>query len=122
MNNDVQIYKKYLETKATNGRVGNLLREFSISRTQLYNVIGRVRNGDTKALRRCLEGSHFECLWEHKYKARFLALPDDRSASTVKELQEIIYGMKDDHFPIYLIAEKTQKERSTVLHHLAKRV
>lgn len=121
IHNDVKIYKRYLEIKATKGRIADLLREEGISRAHLYNIIERVRNGDTKALRRCMEDGRFECLWEHKYRARFLALPNDRSATTVRELQIIIWGMKADEFPIYLIAEKTQKERSTVLHHLAKR-
>ena len=121
INNDVHIYKAYLKTKETKGRIADLLYEFGISRAHLYNIIERVRNGDTNALRRCMEDGRFECLWEHKYRARFLALPDDRSATTVKELQEIIWGMKADEFSIAMIAEKTGKERSTVLYHLAKR-
>ena len=121
MNNDIKIYKRYLETKNKRERIGDLLGEFNISRQTLYNVIGRVQKGNTVALRRCMTNTKFECLWEHKYKARFLALPQDRSATTVKELQKIIWLMKSDGFPIYIIAHNTKKERSTILHHLAKR-
>ncbi len=118
---DSRIYKKYLEIKEKRGRVGDLLAEFNISRGSLYDIIRRVQNGNTGALRRCLNINKFECVWKHKYKARFLALPKDRTITTVKELQKIILGMKTDEFPIYIIAEKLGKERSTILHHLSKR-
>ena len=118
--NHIKIYQRFLEIKASKGKVGDLLKEFSISRGTLYNAISKVENGDTAALRRCLSGSRLECLWEYKYKTRFLSLPKDRSATTVAELQKIIWEMKADEFPIYIIAEKTEKERSTILYHLAK--
>ena len=119
--NHIKIYQRFLEIKANGGIVGDLLKEFSISRGTLYNAIRNVQNGDTAGLRRCLSGSRLECLWGYKYKARFLSLPKNRSAETVAELQKIIWEMKADDFPIYVIAEKLCKERSTILHHLAKR-
>lgn len=119
--NDIKIYKRYLETKEQKGRIGDLLGEFNISRGTLYDVIRRVQVGDTKALRRCLAVGKFECIWEHKYRARFLSLPKDRSATTVKELHAIIWYMKADGFAVTMIAKKLGKERSTILHHLNKK-
>lgn len=119
--NDIKIYKRYLEIKKNKGKVGDIFSEFSISRQTLYDVIRRVETGNTKALRRCMNLGKLECIWEHKYKIRFLMLPKDRSATTVKQLQKIIFQMKDDGFPIYLMADKLGKERSTIIHHLAKK-
>lgn len=121
MIDNVKIYKRYLEVKENKGRVGDLLGEFNISRGTLYDVIRRVQVGDTKALRRCLNRSQLECIWEHKYKIRYISLPKNRSTTTVTELQKIIWGMKDDDFPVFTIASKLGKERSTILHHLAKK-
>ena len=121
MNTNTHIYQRYLETKEKGERVGDLLNEFNISRGTLYNIIRKVQTGDTTALRKCLTVGRFECLWLHKYKARFSALPENRASTTVAEVQKIIWGMKKDGFPVHLIAEKLCKERSTILYHLAKK-
>lgn len=117
---DIHIYKQYLEVKENNGRIGDILTDFNISRGTLYNIIRRVQVGNTNALRRCMKVGRLECLWEHKYGLRFSALPDNRAGKTVAELQKIIWGMKKDGFPVHLIAKKLKKERSTILYHLAK--
>lgn len=117
--NDIKIYKRYLEVKCAGGRIGDIMGEFGISRSTLYDVIRRVQNGDNAALRRCMTQSRLDCLWNHKYKTRFLALPKDRTMDTVNELRGIIFGMKEDGFPIQHIANLLGKERSTIAHHIA---
>ncbi len=114
---DLEIYRAFLEAKEA-GKVSELPKKLGITHWRLYNVIDRVKNGDKVKIRRCTTLGRLECLWQFKYKTRYLALPKNRKASTVTELREIIREMKADEFPQATIGRLMKKDRSTIIHHL----
>jgi predicted transcriptional regulator len=117
---DAQYYRAYIETKNSNGSVVDLCKELGTTRTTLYEAIKRVKFGDTKAILRALSVARCDILWEHKYKARFLSLPENRKAGTVEELKELIKDMNTDQFTEMMIAKRLGKNRTTIRHHLGK--
>lgn len=118
-NKDHEIYRAYTEAKADpKKKIGDVFKRFGISRGQLYEVIRRVEQGNPARIERDTEKGRLAALWEHKYKARFLALAKDRRPATIAELRSIIRGMDKDGFPQTRIATLLKKERSTIIHHL----
>lgn len=119
-NQDIDIYRAYVEAKAKgrNASVGDVLIRFGISRSNLYEIIRRVRFGNPSKVKKDTEKARLSVLWTHKYEARYLSLPKDRKAPTVEELKTLIKDMHKDGFPQALIAAKIGKDRSTIIHHL----
>lgn len=117
MKKDFIIYGEYLKAKASGESMTDLTKRLGLSRSTLYLIIGRVKNGDKVKLKACFKESGLACLWEHKYRSRAEALPDDRTAGTVKELKAIIRGMKRDKFSSAEIGRRLGKHHSTVLSH-----
>lgn len=117
---DSDIYRDYIQARESGGiiPVGDVLLEHGISRSNLYDIIRRVKHGNPGKIRKDTEDGRLKALWEHKYKARFLALPKNRDASTIAELRNIIREMDADDFPQTQIAALLGKDRSTVIHHL----
>jgi cellobiose-specific phosphotransferase system component IIA len=115
---DIQIYKDYVNARATKKPVADVMKKHGVSRNQIYKALRRVQEGDTQKILRCLQNCRNECLWEHKYKARFICLPNDKTASTVDEVHDIIVAMHSDGIPQTLIAKKLGKARSTIIYHL----
>ncbi len=117
MKKDSIIYGEYLKAKANNESILELTKRLEISRSTLYLIVGRVKNGDKVKLKACVKESGLACLWEHKYRSRSEALPDDRTSTTVKELKAIIRGMKRDKFSSAEIGRRLGKHHTTVLSH-----
>lgn len=117
-NASVDIYRAYVQAKARGGSIGDVLLRYGISRSNLYEVIRKVRYGNPWKVKKDTEKARLAALWEHKYRFRFLALPKNRVASTVEELRALIREMDKDGFPQAVIAARIGKDRSTVIHHL----
>lgn len=116
---DKIIYRGYLQSKADPSKTAqDVCNKFGISRPHLYNVVRRVQNGNPSAIRKALEESRLQILWDYKYKVRFEALPNDRKDATVQELRIIIKAMEKDRFPKVRISHFIKRDRSTVIHHL----
>lgn len=118
--NDAKIYRAYIEAKSTKRSVSDIAHDFGISRAAVYDVVQRVKKGNGTMIKKCLEEKRCECVWEYKYRAQFLSLPNDRKSGTIDELRAIIRAMEKDRFPVTLIAKKLGVNRSTVHHHLGK--
>ena len=117
---DAQFYRAYVETKNNGGSVVDLCKELGTTRTTLYEAIKRVKFGNTPAILKALAKARCDILWEHKYKARYLSLPQNRKAGTVEELKELIRDMDKDQFTEMMIARRLDKNRTTIRHHLGK--
>lgn len=115
---DAEIYRDYVVSKASDRGIGDLLLKHGISRSNLYNIVGRVRDGNQSRIKRDVEKARFAALWEHKYQARFLSIPKNRNAETVVELRALIRDMQKDGFSQLLTSTLLGKDRSTVIHHL----
>ena len=116
---DIQIYRAFLEAKARKGKISDLPLKLHITHWKLYDVVKRIRKGDLVKIKRCTTLGRLECLWEYKYKTRYLMLPKNRKASTVAELRDIIREMSADKFPQAEIGRLMKKDRSTIIHHLS---
>ena len=116
---DAEIYRDYVVAKAADRGIGDILLVHGISRSNLYDIVRRVRHGNPGKIKRDMEKARLTALWEHKYQARFLSLPKNRNASTVSELRSLIRDMAKDGFPQQLIAAHLGKDRSTIIHHLS---
>ncbi len=116
---DIEVYRAYILAKADPKKtVVSVARDFGITRNVLYEIVRRIENGNTAKIRRCTEKARIDCLWEYKYKARFLAIPKDRRESSVLALRSLIKEMNADEFTVSDIAARIGKDRSTVIHHL----
>lgn len=121
MNRDAEIYKAYLGAKnSKNMTVVSVARSFGITRNGIYEIIRRVEGGNIAKIKSCTERSRLDCLWEYKYKTRYMAIPKDRKEVTVDALIKIIKEMSADKFPIARISRHLRKDRSTILYHLEK--
>lgn len=99
-------------------RITQIARKYRVSRNTINNVVYRIEKGYNDDIKNCTKNSKLSCLWECKYKIRYLALPKDRRAETVELLRLIIKEMKKDGFPVILIGQLMNKDRTTILHHL----
>lgn len=116
---DIDIYRDYVLAKSDPKlTVISVAKKHGITRNVLYDIVRRIENGNVAQLRRCTEKSRMDCLWEYKYKPRFLAIPRDRKESTVLMLRKLIREMDKDGFKVSHISTRIGKDRSTVLHHL----
>lgn len=119
---DADIYRAYVTARNEKKTVDWVAKEFGITRTAVYDSIKRVKLGNTAMILKCLKDCRNEALWTHKYKSRFCLLPVNRKFWTIAEVTELIKNMKTDGFSQGLIAEKLGLSRSTVEHHLNKKV
>lgn len=115
---DAEIYTAYVAAKAAESGMNDVLLRFGISRSKLYNVIERVQHGNPGAIKRDIEKARMAALWEHKYKARYLAMPRNREGATIELLKALIKDMHADGFSQLMIAAYLEKDRSTIIHHL----
>lgn len=116
---DTEVYRAYILAKADPKKtVVSVARELGITRNVLYEIVRRVEHGNTAKIRKCTEKSRLDCLWEYKYKARFLAIPKDRKEGSVLALRALIKEMHTDDFGVSDIAARIGKDRSTIIHHL----
>lgn len=115
---DADIYRDYMEAKEGVRSISDVLLKHGISRSNLYDIIRRVKHGNPGRIKNDTERGRLAALWEHKYKARYLSLPKNREAGTVAELRDIIREMDAEGFPQMQIAALIGKDRSTVIHHL----
>lgn len=115
---DVEVYREYTKAKNNKTPIGNVLTHFGISRSNLYDIIRRVKYGNPGKVKKEMERARLAALWEHKYKARFLAIPKNRNKFSVQALCFLIRDMHKDDFPTATIAAKIGKDRSTILWHL----
>jgi hypothetical protein len=125
MINDIEIYKGWLIAKHGEKKhrktAVQVAKDFGITRNGLYEIVRRIETGNMAKVRRCSESSRLDCLWEYKYKPRYLAIPTGRQAFSVSLIKKLIWEMyEEDKFPISRIASLTGKDRSTVIHHLTK--
>ena len=118
ISNDSKIYRAYIEAKNNKTPMESIMTQFKISRTAIYDVVKRVKQGDVKKIQRSLITCRNECLWQHQFKSLFESLPKDRKLGTVTELKDLIKKMKLAGFPETHIAKKLTLNRSTVRHHL----
>lgn len=116
---DAEIYRDYVVSKAASRGISDTLLKHGISRSNLYDIVRRVRHGNPGKIKRDMDKARLTALWEHKYKARFLSLPKNRNAQTVVELRSLIRDMNRDKFPQQSIAALIGKDRSTIIHHLS---
>jgi len=117
--NEIKIYQAYVLMKTDHSKtVQEVANEFGITRNGVYEIVRRIEGGNVAKIRKCKAEANLQCLWEYKYKARYLALPKDRKESTIKALQTLIKEMAKDTFPVAQIARRIGKDRSTVIHHL----
>lgn len=116
---EIEVYRAYIRAKGDpKTTVTDVANDFMITRTAVYDIVKRIENGNVSKIRRCTENSRVDCLWEYKYKARFLAIPKDRKVGSVNALRALINDMKGDKFPVSKISTLTGKDRSTVLFHI----
>ncbi len=123
MINEIEVYRAYIEAKSAKPKrtAMSVATQFGLSRGGLYEIVNRIENGNASMIRRCTESSRLDCLWEYKYKAQFLAIPDDRKEATIEMLTKLIKDMSADRFPTVNIAARVGRDRSTVIHHLEKK-
>lgn len=114
----IKIYKDYITAKSQGLTYKQVAKKHGITRTTLYNIVDEVERGNDKKLTQCIDKSFFNCLWEHRYKLRFLTIPEGREAESVEMLCSLIVDMADDGFSISQIAEKVGRDRATVSYHL----
>lgn len=118
--NEIEVYQAYILAKQDPKRtVSDVANSFGITRNAIYEVVRRIEGGNASKIRKCKAQANLDCLWEYKYKARFLSIPKNREKITVEMLKNIIKEMKEDGFTVTQIARRTGKDRSTVLHHLS---
>lgn len=118
---EIAVYRAYTEAKSDGKKtVTQIAKDFGITRNGLYQIVRRIENGNPSKVRECTEKSRLDCLWEYKYKARFLAIPNNRKESTIEMLTKLIKEMRKDKFSTSAIASLIGKDRSTVLHHSEK--
>lgn len=117
--NKLELYKAYIKAKSNPKKtMVSLAKDFKITRNALYSIVREIEVGNEKKVERCAKKSKLECIWEYRYKPRFIALEEGRTKETVEVLKEIIISMKKDGFNIAEISRKVKRDRATVLHHL----
>jgi len=118
---EIAVYKAYIEAKSDKKKtVTSVATDFGITRNGLYEIVRRIESGNTHKIRTCTEKSRLDCLWQYKYKARFMAIPNNRKEGSIELLTKLVREMNKDKFPTSQIATLIGKDRSTVLHHLEK--
>lgn len=117
-NKHLQIYKEYIN-RPKNVTVETLAKKHALTKAGLYYIVKKVEHGDTAKINRCTEQSRQMCLWEHKYKKRYQAIPKGRSAESVKQLKRLILDMRNDKFNTPTMASLLKRDRTTILHHLS---
>jgi len=115
----IKIYRAYIQAKNDKKKtIIQVANELGIARSSLYEIVRHIENGDITQIRKCTKQSRLNCLWEHKYKIFYEALPKNKKVQTVEVFKKLIRDMHKDGFGVSLIAELTGKDRSTVLYHL----
>lgn len=120
VNKDIKIYQAVIEAKNKKRPVSDVMKEFGISRTAVYDAVKRIKDGDQSAIRRELVKARNEILWEYQFKKQFMVTPKNKRKGTVEEIVDLIKRMSKAGFPETLIAKKLKINRSTVRHHLGK--
>ena len=118
VNKNLQIYKEYINRPKTLS-VEALAKKYNLTKGGLYYIVKRIEDGDENKIARCTENSRQMCLWEHKYKTRYTAIPKGRSAGSIVQLKRLIKEMRNDKFSLPMLASLLKKDRTTILHHLA---
>ena len=114
---DLALYREYLKALAKGLKVPQFAEKKGISTRTVYNVIKRIKRGDTGAM----EAGRLDGLWQYKYLPRFMILSEQQRTKPIfGELKAIIAEMRKDGFPQTLIAKKVERARSTVIFHLEK--
>lgn len=115
----IAVYKSYFHAKFDPKKtVSDVANEFGITRASVYAIVKHVEKGDPVKVKRCTSNSAFSCLWEYKYKDRFLVIPHDRKNESVEMLRALIKDMHKDGFPVSKIASLIWRDRATVLYHI----
>lgn len=114
----LQIYKEYINRPKTI-TVEKLASKHKLTKAGLYHIVRKVEHGDIAKINRCTEQSRQLCLWEHKYKKRYSAIPKGRSAESIKQLKRLILDMRNDKFNTPMLANLLKRDRTTILHHLS---
>lgn len=118
---EANTYKDYVRAKETKGlKVGDVAKKHRIKRYTMYGIVRRIERGNVARVAVCTEQSRLRCLWQHKYQPLFISIPKNRKAKSVQELTKLFRQMKNDGFSVSKISLLTQKDRSTILHHLEK--
>ncbi len=113
---EVEVYRSYVKAIGTKGySVTKLCKKLGIPRPTLYAIVKRVENGDEIQLQRCLNKSRYDCLWEYRYKRRFVLLQDDNN---IGQLKTLIKDMRKDGFGLRDISRRINKDVSTVSWHI----
>lgn len=118
VNKHLQIYKEYINRPKTVS-VEQLASKHKITKAGLYYIVKKIEGGDENKIKRCTEASRQICLWEHKYKNRYNAIPKGRSGESMKQLKRLITDMRNDKFSMPMTANLLKKDRTTILHHLS---
>lgn len=116
--NRLEVYKAYIKAKSEHTKISDVAKTFKITRNALYAIVREIETGNERMVAKCTAKSKLECIWEYRYKPKFLALEEGRQKETVSLLKEIIIGMKQDGFNIAEISRRVERDRATVLHHL----
>jgi len=119
---EIKVYKEYIKAKRAEGySVVKLCEKLNISRSSLYELVKRIEKGDKFQLERCMKITKFDCIWEHKYKRRFIIISDNRKEKEYPEqLRVLIVDMDKDGFGLREIARRVMKDVHTVSYHLNK--
>lgn len=119
MVNRLEVYKAYIKAKSEpQTRISDVAKSFKITRNALYAIVREIETGNERMVAKCTAKTRLECIWEYRYKPKFLALEIGRQKETVSLLKEIIIGMKHDGFNTAQISRLVERDRATVLHHL----
>ena len=118
--NEVKIYKAYVKAKVTKGySVIKLSEKLGISRQVIYSIVRRIEKGNENQLNICLTKSKYDCLWEYKYKQRFLVVKEMRGKDYSKQIKLLVQEMhNEDGFGIRDISRRFKKDPSTISQHL----
>jgi predicted transcriptional regulator len=116
---EIAVYRAYIRAKANpKAKVLDVANDFGLTRAGVYDIVRRIENGNVSKIRKCTEASKLSCLWEYKYKARYLSIPEGRTKESVEMLKVLIKDMFVDGFTAHKISSFTGKDRSTIIHHI----
>lgn len=114
---EIQIYRRYIG-KPKGVTMQDIANEYGITKAGIYYIVNKIEKGDEKKINKCTENSRQSCLWEHKYKRRYEAIPKNRKADTIILIKKLVSDMISDGFKISLVAKFLNKDRTTIIHHM----
>lgn len=113
-----KIYADYIG-REDGTTVQHIADRHKITRQEVHRAVRSVRSGSKCEFNECVKDLKLHCLWQSKYKPRYVALrAHKRNDFIMDEIRCLYIEMRNDGFSASHIAKITNQDHTTIGHHL----